>query len=201
MARTSRKNLDVAPAQVSKIVFRAGAYVRQSVDKKDRGETIETQQAIISAFVTEYPDIELADVYIDNGHSGQSFERPSFQRMLADIESGRINCCVTKDLSRLGRNAIDSGFYVEKFFPTKGVRFIAITDNYDSVKGNGGGIMVSLKNMINEAYECVQVGTTRFPKYFFRKHFAHMVKGRKAYAPAPTSPNAPHQTISISFSP
>jgi len=153
MARTSRKNQpDVSEKSPQKIAFRAGAYVRQSVDKKDRGETIETQQAIINAFLTEYPDIELKDVYIDNGHSGQSFERPSFQRMIADIESGRINCCVTKDLSRLGRNAIDSGYYVEKFFPSKGVRFIAITDNYDSANGNGGGIMVSLKNMINEAY-------------------------------------------------
>jgi DNA invertase Pin-like site-specific DNA recombinase len=68
------------------------------------------------------------------------------------MESGKINCCISKDLSRLGRNAIDSGYYIERHFPAMGVRYIAITDNYDSANGQSGGIMVSLKNMFNEAY-------------------------------------------------
>ena len=89
---------------------------------------------------------------LDNGHSGQSFDRPGFKRMLADLDSGKINCCISKDLSRLGRNAIDSGYYIEKHFPAIGVRYIAITDNYDSVDGQSGGIMLSLKNMMNEIY-------------------------------------------------
>jgi len=87
----------------------------------------------------------------DNGRSGQSFERPAFIQMIADMESGKINCCITKDLSRLGRNAIDTGYYIEKYFPTHGIRYIAITDDYDSAKDNNS-IMVSLKNMINEVY-------------------------------------------------
>jgi DNA invertase Pin-like site-specific DNA recombinase len=130
-----------------------GAYVRLSaVDKKQKGDSIETQQAIIAAFIADHPGLELRETYIDNGLSGQTTERPAFQRMLADIENGKINCCITKDLSRLGRNAIDTGYYIDKYFPSQNVRFIAISDNYDSVNGNCGGIMVSLINMFNEAY-------------------------------------------------
>ena len=156
MARKSRKNIDVnaavfMPAQKPK--FYVGAYVRMSVeDKKQKGNSIENQQAIINEYIRERTDLELAEVYIDNGLSGQSFDRPAFTRMIADMESGKIICCITKDLSRLGRNAIDTGYYIEKFFPTKGIRYIAVTDNYDSADPKCGGIMVSLKNMINEAY-------------------------------------------------
>ncbi len=154
MARKSRKNLDSLPVQaVPKTVFHAGAYIRLSVvDKRHRGDSLETQQAIIEAYIAERPDLELADTYIDNGLSGQSFERPAFKRMLADMESGKINCCITKDLSRLGRNAIDTGYYIEKYFPARGVRFIAVTDDVDSADGRNTGVMMNLKNMVNEAY-------------------------------------------------
>jgi DNA invertase Pin-like site-specific DNA recombinase len=128
-----------------------GAYVRLSVeDRQRKGDSIETQQAIIRDYISERNDLELREVYIDNGLSGQSFDRPAFQRMKDDIESGLINCCITKDLSRLGRNAIDTGFYIENYFPKHCVRYIAITDNFDSSDDRSGGIMVSLKNMINE---------------------------------------------------
>jgi DNA invertase Pin-like site-specific DNA recombinase len=157
MARKSRKNTEsIAVSQQPPIIkeaFNVAGYVRLSaVDKKHKGDSIETQQAIISAFIDERPDLELREIYIDNGLSGQTFERPAFQRMIADMESGKINCCVTKDLSRLGRNAIDAGFYIERFFPSHGVRFIAITDDFDSAVENSSCILVSLKNMINEAY-------------------------------------------------
>ena len=123
-----------------------------AVDRKKKGDSIETQQSIICAYIAEHPDLELTETYIDNGLSGQTTDRPAFQRMLEDMETGKINCCVTKDLSRLGRNSIDTGFYIEKYFPTRGIRYIAITDNYDSADGNSGGIIVSLKNLVNEAY-------------------------------------------------
>lgn len=154
MARKSRKNIEIAFArEVQKPVFYAGAYIRLSVvDRKNKGDSIENQQAIISSFIAGQDNIELRECYIDNGHSGQSFERPAFLRMIADMESGKINCCITKDLSRLGRNAIDSGYYIERHFPSIGVRYIAVTDDYDSADGQSGGIMLSLKNMINEAY-------------------------------------------------
>ena len=154
MARKSRRNTDaVQPLSSKKDVFNVGAYIRLSaVDKKHKGDSIETQQSIINAYIAEYCNFELIEIYIDNGLSGQSFDRPAFQRMIADMESGKINCCITKDLSRLGRNAIDTGFYIEKFFPAHGIRFIAITDNYDSNNGQRDGIMLSLKNMVNETY-------------------------------------------------
>jgi len=154
MARKSRKNIETAPVrEVQKPMFYAGAYIRLSVvDRKNKGESIENQQAIINSFIAGQSDIELRECYIDNGHSGQSFERPAFLRMIADMESGRINCCITKDLSRLGRNAIDAGYYIERHFPSIGVRYVAVTDDYDSADGQSGGIMLSLKNMINEAY-------------------------------------------------
>lgn len=158
MARKSRKQQhDVAPdfrcGGDAKTQYAVGAYIRLSVlDKKQKGDSIETQRAIIGSFIAEHTDMELRETYIDNGLSGQSFERPAFQRMIADMEIGKINCCIVKDLSRLGRNAIDSGYYIEKYFPVNNVRFVAITDNYDSADGQSGGVMVSLKNMINEAY-------------------------------------------------
>ena len=153
MARKSRKQRDVASNLGIKNLYHVGAYIRLSVtDRKQKGDSIETQQAIIESFIAEHPDMELREIYIDNGKSGQTFERPSFQRMIEDIESDKINCCVVKDLSRLGRNAIDTGYYVEKYFPSKNIRFAAVTDNYDSNNGDSGGIMLSLKNMINEAY-------------------------------------------------
>ena len=155
MARKSRKNIDaniIAPIAV-KPYFRVGAYIRMSVeDKKQKGNSIENQQSIIVSYIQEYIGFELVEVYIDNGLSGQSFDRPAFSQMIVDMENGKINCCITKDLSRLGRNAIDTGFYIEKYFPTKGIRYIAVTDSYDSADPNSGGIIVSIKNMINEAY-------------------------------------------------
>jgi DNA invertase Pin-like site-specific DNA recombinase len=152
MARKSRKKPE-ATAISATSAFRVGGYVRLSAeDKKVKGDSIETQQAIIRAYIGEHPDLELIEIYIDNGLSGQSFQRPAFTQMLEDMESGKINCCISKDLSRLGRNAIDTGYYIEKFFPTKGIRYIAITDDYDSADPNSGGVMVNLKNMVNEHY-------------------------------------------------
>ena len=155
MARKSRKNAEssIISATVQKPMFHVGSYVRMSVeDKKQKGNSIENQQALINAYIEEHTDLELTEVYIDNGLSGQYFDRPAFSQMVADVENGKINCCITKDLSKLGRNAIDTGYYIEKFFPTKGIRYIAVTDNYDSADPKSGGVMISLKNMVNEAY-------------------------------------------------
>lgn len=155
MARKSRKNIlpMPEPQAPARLVQDAGAYVRLSaVDRKKKGDSIETQQAIINTFIDEHPDLVLREVYIDNGTTGQTFKRPAFQRMLADAENGKISCLVTKDLSRLGRNAIDTGYYIEKYFPAHGLRFIAINDGYDSDNGQTGSMMVSLKNIVNETY-------------------------------------------------
>lgn len=106
-------------------------------------------------FLKSHPEIKIHSVYADDGYSGVNFDRPDFQRMIGDIRSGVINCVIVKDLSRFGRNYIEAGRYIEKIFPMLGVRFIAITDNYDSVAmegGYGNDMVVPFKNLINDAY-------------------------------------------------
>ena len=131
--------------------YNAAAYIRLSVeDSKNRGDSIENQKAIITGFIDRNPDIRLRETYIDNGVSGQLFERAAFQKMLSDIEAGEISCVVVKDLSRLGRNTIDTGYYIEKYMPLHNVRFISVNDNFDTDVSDGG-IMLPIKNMMNEA--------------------------------------------------
>ena len=154
MARKSRKFVEITtPAMTN--YYNVAVYIRLSVeDNKNRGNSVESQQSIIENHIALNPDFEVFDTYIDNGTTGTNFERAAFNRMLADIETGRINCIIVKDLSRLGRNTIDTGYYIEKYFPLNKVRFIAVNDNYDSDDKNNvhGGIILPLKNMINEAY-------------------------------------------------
>jgi len=155
MARKSRKQPETAPttAYTATRTYNVGAYIRLSVvDKKQKGDSIENQQAIIAAYCDEHPELVIYEFYIDNGLSGQSFERPAFQKMLTDMENGILDCCIAKDLSRYGRSAIDMGYYVEKYFPTRKIRCIAINDNYDSADERSGGVMISLKNLVNESY-------------------------------------------------
>lgn len=153
MARKSRKGTAmVSEVQKLALVYYAAAYIRLSSDAQRKpGDSLETQQDIIENFIAASPDIQLTEVYIDNQATGTNFERPAFQRMLADVESGRINCIIVKDLSRFGRNAIDCGYYIEKQLPALGVRFIAVTDTFDSLEGDGG-ILLPLKNIISESY-------------------------------------------------
>ena len=157
MARKSRKSI-VTPEKPKKAamkVWRAALYIRLSVEfNGKKGDSLETQQQIMEAYIALCPDIEIVEIYTDNGTTGRTFERKAFQRMLADIEGGKIDCIVVKDLSRLGRNTIDTGYYIEKYFPLHGVRFIAVNDQFDSEdsENSGSHLIVPLKNMINEAY-------------------------------------------------
>ncbi len=155
MARKSRKQLADVPVQTFESpVYRAGGYIRLSVeDNKKKGDSLETQKSILESYIALSADLQLHDYYIDNGTTGTNFHRPAFQRMLEDAENGVINCIIVKDLSRFGRNAIDTGYYIEKYLPSIKVRFISINDNFDTDHVNpGDGIMLPLKNMINEAY-------------------------------------------------
>jgi len=153
MARKSRKETAAVPvAQKQAVVYNAAAYIRLSSDAKRKpGDSLYNQQDIIENFIAASPDIQLTEVYIDNQATGTNFERPAFRRMFEDAESGRINCIIVKDLSRFGRNAIDCGYYIEKQLPALGVRFIAVTDSFDSLDGDGG-ILLPLKNIIAESY-------------------------------------------------
>ena len=115
---------------------------------------MENQKTFLMDFLSKNKELTLIDTYIDRGVSGTKFDRPEFNRMIANMRAGKINCIVVKDLSRLGRNYLESGDYIEKIFPFFGVRFIAVTDNYDSLTAEPteDGLIVPLKNLINEAY-------------------------------------------------
>jgi DNA invertase Pin-like site-specific DNA recombinase len=158
MARKSRKIIEPLPIEISPTmsVYNAAAYIRLSVeDNKRKGDSVETQKAILENHISLSSEIKLHDFYIDNGISGSTFEREAFKQMLNDAENGVINCIIVKDLSRLGRNAIDTGYYIEKYLPSIGCRFISVNDDYDSStvdENSGAGVILPLKNIINEAY-------------------------------------------------
>ena len=130
----------------------AGLYRRLS---KDDGNSVESmsiwsQKVMLKQFA-ESNIIAIYDYYVDDGYSGTNFERPSFKKMITDIENGKINCVITKDLSRLGRNYLQSGAYIEMYFPQKNIRYIAITDGIDTLNSNQNDIM-PFKNILNEMY-------------------------------------------------
>lgn len=162
MARKSRKpfvlGVQDAAAQTKREgkLYRTAIYARLSVEdgKKPDHDTIENQLSLVRSYVEDKPYLMQTAEYIDNGVSGTRFDRPEFMRMVADMRAGEIDCIVVKDLSRLGRNYLEAGDYLEKIFPFFGVRFIAVTDGYDSLNMSAAdeGLIVPLKNLINEAY-------------------------------------------------
>lgn len=160
MARKSRKESAKAVAAAVPVagmkVYRTAVYVRLSREdgRKIESDTVENQKGLLVGFVDGEPSLELTGVYVDRHVSGTKFDRPEFNRMVADMRAGRIDCIVVKDLSRLGRNYLEAGDYIEKIFPFFGVRFIAVTDGYDSLTSGAAedGLVVPLKNLINEAY-------------------------------------------------
>ena len=136
-------------------------YLRLSKEDDDiaksetlQSNSIENQKEYIEDYLQSKPEIRVVDFYIDDGYSGVNFDRPDFQRMLQDIKDKKINCVIVKDLSRLGRNYIEVGKYIERLFPFLGVRFIAINDNFDSADDAAlsNNIIVPFKNLINDAY-------------------------------------------------
>ncbi len=154
MARKSRKQA-TAPMPAPSLYVHVALYIRLSVeDNKKRGCSVENQKLVLNDFLADKPDFVVYDTYIATGATGTNFHRPGFQQMLSDIEAGHIDCVIVKDLFRLGRNSIDTGYYIEQYFHTHNVRFIAVTDQFDTADPGSlhSGIMLPLKNMINEAY-------------------------------------------------
>jgi len=133
-----------------------GVYTRRSFDDLEDYEsnTIINQKSQIVEYLKNLPNVEIVDYYTDDGYTGTNFDRPGFQNMLEDIESGRINGIIVKDLSRLGRDYIGVGKYIEKIFPLYNLRIIAINDRIDSFINpeSISGIMVPVKNLMNENY-------------------------------------------------
>lgn len=150
--RLSRDDNDAAAASSEGVSMPCG--------RKKESNSIGNQRELIRAFIHEQQDMELYDIYVDDGFSGSNFDRPEFKRMISDIEAGRANCVIVKDLSRFGRDYIESGRYIQKIFPKLGVRFIALTDRYDSAQANTSesGIILPVKNFINDSY-CRDIST------------------------------------------
>ena len=159
-------------------IYNTALYLRLSRDDELQGESgsIRTQRMMLREYAHEH-GLNVVGEYIDDGWSGTNFDRPEFQRMIDDIEDGRINCVVTKDLSRLGRNYILTGQYTELYFPSKGVRYIAINDNVDTL--NGDNELAPFLNILNEMHARQ---TSKKVKAAFRTRFANGAH-YGAYAP------------------
>lgn len=134
-------------------LYSAAEYIRLSREDGDKAESdsIGNQRKLITGFLKDKEDFVLYDTYVDDGYTGTNFRRPSFQRMIADIEDGKVNCVIVKDLSRFGRDYIDTGKYLERYFPDHEVRFISITDHIDSMKQTYD-MLLPIKNIFNEQY-------------------------------------------------
>lgn len=141
------------PAPAKTACYKAALYARLSEETEANREraTIETQMELLRKFVAENDAMVVCKEYADVSYSGTNFERPGFEEMIRDMRSGLFNCIVVKDLSRLGRNYVETGNYIERVFPFFDVRFIAVTDGYDSNK-SGEELLMPLKNMVNEMY-------------------------------------------------
>ena len=135
--------------------FQAAAYLRLSYtdDRSSESDSIQNQKKLIQDFLQGHPEIELVSERVDDGYSGILFDRPAFQEMMADITAGKVNCVIVKDLSRLGREYIETGRYLRQVFPAYGVRFIAVNDGIDTAnERSGDDLNISMKNIINDTY-------------------------------------------------
>ena len=132
--------------------YNTALYLRLSKDDGTMSESssIQTQKEMLTRYCREN-GFAISQIYVDDGWSGTNTNRPSFQRMLSDIEDGKINCVITKDLSRLGRNYLETGSFTEIYFPEHNVRYIAVTDGVDTAKGSTMDI-TPFKNLLNDMY-------------------------------------------------
>ena len=138
--------------------YNVAVYLRLSRDDESDGSaesnSIRSQRDLIRSYIRKQDDMEIYDIYVDDGWSGANFDRPSFKRMMEDIEAGHVDCVIVKDLSRFGRDYIGAGRLIQKTFPAFSVRFIALNDNFDSLTANFNEktLVLPVKNFVNDAY-------------------------------------------------
>ncbi len=138
---------------VQQKVYHVGIYARLSVDNhNEKNESIETQIDIAKLYIKDKPEFELYHCYIDLGKSGVHFERDGFKQLMMDIREEKVNCVIVKDFSRFGRNYIETGNFIQKIFPFLNVRFISVTDRFDSNNMQADDFCVNVKNLVNEMY-------------------------------------------------
>lgn len=144
----------------AKELYHAGIYLRLSRDDgacgggRPESDSIASQRELCRSFVRGRKDMEIYDIYVDDGYSGVNFQRPGFRRMMEDVRAGRVDCIIVKDLSRFGREYIEAGRLIQKTFPALNVRFIAVTDRFDSLTAdhNEMSLVLPVKNFVNDAY-------------------------------------------------
>ena len=155
MARKSRYVAEVKEEKKTAMLL-AGVYTRLSIEDEDDEEqnSIGNQKKIALDYLKDKDDIAVTEYYVDNGYTGMNFSRPDFQRMMNDLRSGKINCVIVKDISRLGRHFVMTSEYVEKIFPMMGVRLICINDDYDSFDENcdSASLLLPFKMVMNDSY-------------------------------------------------
>lgn len=145
-------------------------YIRLSLeDVKTESMSIPNQRLILREKAMSLSEWDNADVmeFVDNGHSGMNFERPAVQELLEMVQAGKVDCIIVKDLSRFGRNSIETGYFIERVFPLYHTRFISVSDHFDTAdyKGDTGGIDVAFKYLISECYSRDMSMKTKSAKY------------------------------------
>ena len=160
MARTKNR-FNAADRQTAeetpqvKQTWRVGIYARLSVDSGTRpSESVENQLEIMRRFISGRPEFAETYEYSDKGYSGTNFNRPDFERLMEDVRNGKVNCIIVKDLSRLGRDYLETSNIIETIFPFLGVRFIAVNDHFDTNEEHNGNkeLEIALKNLVNDMY-------------------------------------------------
>lgn len=133
--------------------YRAALYIRLSREDETDGpsESVSNQRAMLEDFARQR-GVPVAGLYVDDGWSGTSFDRPEFRRMLRDIEAGRVNMVITKDLSRLGRDYIMTGHYMERYFPEHRVRYISLLDGIDTGVDSSANEITPFRAIMNDMY-------------------------------------------------
>ena len=152
--RRERSEFKTAEKPFGVRIYKTAIYVRLSrEDNLSGSDSIENQIALLRDYISSRPDLQLEDIFADNGFTGTDFDRPEWQRLMGAVQQRQINCIVVKDLSRLGRNYIETGEFLEKICPFFGVRFIAVNDHFDTDTAESNGqLSVSLSNIINDYY-------------------------------------------------
>ena len=142
-------------------VYRTGIYLRLSqgdedVDglEKKESNSISNQKLLLEGFIDAHDDLKLVDIFIDDGYSGSNFDRPEFQRMMASMKEGNLDCIIVKDLSRLARERIGADELIQKTFKKYNMRFIAVSEGYDSLTASSSEThtIIPFKNLLNEQY-------------------------------------------------
>ena len=149
LAQTNKK-VHITPDSVES-VNRTAIYARLSLFDRFHPvseDSIQAQIQLLTDYISTHPELNLEGEYIDRGWTGTNFQRPAFLQMIEDIQAGKINCIIVKDLSRFGRSYWEAGYYLEVLLPQLKTRFISVADGFDSLTSDPGNLAIILKNIL-----------------------------------------------------